>query len=55
MERVALPQLRLSRCEQCQDNGWGTCRMEGRCSTSDDFASVVDRLMAAHVCVPRAR
>ncbi|MGI6610059.1 MAG: flavodoxin family protein [Limnochordia bacterium] len=50
-ERVALPQLRVLRCEQCQDNGWGTCRTEGRCSTSDDFRSLVDKLMEADVCV----
>lgn len=36
-----LPTLKIERCRQCEDNGWGLCRSEGRCVIEDDFASVV--------------
>ena len=41
MERVFLPQLKLERCRQCQDDGWGLCRQEGRCVIEDDLAGLV--------------
>jgi multimeric flavodoxin WrbA len=36
-----LPRLKIERCRQCQDNGWGICRTEGQCVIDDDFASLV--------------
>ena len=48
---VYLPTLRLERCRQCEDNGWGLCRKEGRCIIADDFAGVADRLRAADAAV----
>jgi multimeric flavodoxin WrbA len=33
-----LPTLKIERCRQCDDNGWGTCRSAGRCTIEDDLA-----------------
>ena len=46
-ERVFLPELRIERCRQCDANGWGLCRSEGRCVIEDDFAAVVEKLRGA--------
>ena len=46
-EQVFLPKLAIERCRQCDDNGWGICRTEGRCVIEDDFASIVDKIEAA--------
>jgi multimeric flavodoxin WrbA len=46
-----LPTLQIERCRQCDANGWGTCRSDGACVISDDFASVVERIRAADVVV----
>jgi len=46
-ERVFLPEVRIERCRQCDENGWGLCRSEGRCVIEDDFASVVEKLKVA--------
>ena len=37
-EALFLPQMTIERCRQCEDNGWGICRSEGRCTIGDDFA-----------------
>jgi multimeric flavodoxin WrbA len=50
-EAAFLPPLRLERCRQCDQNGWGLCRQEGRCVIDDDFAVLVDRLRAAEAAV----
>jgi len=47
IERAFLPTLQVERCRQCEDNGWGICRAEGRCVIEDDFAALVDRIRAA--------
>jgi multimeric flavodoxin WrbA len=46
-EEVFLPTLQIERCRQCEDNGWGICRSEGRCTIDDDFAAIVDKIRAA--------
>lgn len=46
-EQIFLPKLAIERCRQCDDNGWGICRSEGRCVIEDDFASVVDKIESA--------
>ena len=46
-EEIFLPRIRIERCRQCDENGWGACRSEGRCVIDDDFASVVEKLKAA--------
>jgi multimeric flavodoxin WrbA len=50
-ELIYLPTLKIKRCRQCNDNGWGTCRPEGQCVIEDDFISVVERIRAADVVV----
>jgi multimeric flavodoxin WrbA len=44
---ILLPPLKIERCRQCEDNGWGLCRREGRCIIADDFAGIVDRMRKA--------
>ena len=46
-EIVFLPPMRIERCRQCEDDGWGICRSEGRCVIEDDFASLVEKLKTA--------
>ena len=50
-ELVFLPTMKLERCRQCEADGWGICRSEGRCIIEDDFASLVEKLQAADVAV----
>ena len=47
VETIFLPALRIERCRQCEDNGWGLCRKEGRCVITDDFAGLVDKIRHA--------
>lgn len=47
VEQVFLPEMNIERCRQCEDNGWGLCRTEGRCIIEDDFAGLVKRIRAA--------
>ena len=49
--RVFLPEAKVRRCRQCEDNGWGLCRSEGRCVIDDDFASLVEQLRSSDVAV----
>ena len=51
VETVFLPPLRTERCRQCDDDGWGLCRREGRCVVEDDFAAVADKVRSADVAV----
>lgn len=46
-----LPTLDIQRCRQCEDNGWGICRAEGKCIIEDDFASVANKLLASDLVV----
>lgn len=46
-ECVFLPALKIERCRQCDDNGWGLCKREGRCVIDDDFARLVEKIRAA--------
>jgi multimeric flavodoxin WrbA len=51
-EKAFLPVLRIERCRQCTESGWGTCKSEGRCViTEDDFAGTVGRIRAADLAV----
>ena len=51
VETVFLPALRIERCRQCDDNGWGLCRKEGRCVIEDDFAWLVDKVRGSDLAV----
>jgi multimeric flavodoxin WrbA len=50
-EVLFLTELKLERCRQCNDDGWGICRSEQRCIIEDDFASIVEKIKAADVLV----
>jgi multimeric flavodoxin WrbA len=50
-EVIFLTELKLERCRQCDPDGWGLCRKEGRCIIEDDFASLVAKVKAADVLV----
>lgn len=51
VEKVFLPIRKLEHCRQCDDNGWGLCRREGRCVIADDFADIVAKLRPAHAVI----
>jgi multimeric flavodoxin WrbA len=46
-ESVFLPERKIDRCHQCEDDGWGRCRTEGLCEIVDDFAGLVDKIKQA--------
>lgn len=50
-EHIFLPRMSVERCRQCDDNGWGICRTEGKCIIADDFAMIVDKIIAADAVV----
>jgi multimeric flavodoxin WrbA len=50
-EAIFLTEMKLERCRQCDADGWGLCRKEGRCIIDDDFASIAARVKAADVVV----
>ena len=50
-EQIVLPKMKIERCRQCEDDGWGICRTEGHCVIQDDFASIVDKLENANVAI----
>ncbi len=51
VEMVFLPTLKITRCEQCDERGWGTCRTAGQCSVADDFQGVVNKVRQADLVV----
>ena len=50
-EIVFLPQVKIERCRQCDQAGWGLCRQEGRCVIEDDLPALIERMRAADVVV----
>ena len=50
-ELVFLPAMKIERCRQCDEAGWGLCRSEGRCVIEDDFASLVRQIRSADAAV----
>ena len=50
-ESFFLPTLKIERCRQCDENGWGSCREKGRCVVEDDFAGIVEKIRAADAAV----
>jgi multimeric flavodoxin WrbA len=43
-DQIFLPQLKIERCRQCDDNGWGICRTQGQCVIEDDFQGIVEKI-----------
>ncbi len=50
-ECLFLPELAIERCRQCESDGWGLCRREGRCINDDDFPSIVEKIKSSDVIV----
>lgn len=50
-EVIFLTVKKLERCRQCEKDGWGLCRREGYCIIEDDFAGIVEKLLAADLVV----
>lgn len=48
---VLLPELKIERCRQCDANGWGTCRSEGKCVIEDDVHDLTALLKATDAAV----
>lgn len=48
---VYLPAGKYERCRQCDNDGWGICRSEGRCIIPDDLESLADEIRGADVVV----
>ncbi len=46
-----LPKLKIERCRQCEDDGWGICRSEGKCIIKDDLAALVEKIKASDAVV----
>lgn len=51
VERVFLPTMRIERCRQCDENGWGTCRSEGHCVIDDDLDLLIAKVREADAVV----
>jgi multimeric flavodoxin WrbA len=50
-ERFFLPEMRIERCRQCNEMGWGECRQKGSCVIEDDFAALVGKIREADAAV----
>jgi len=50
-EQFFLPKMRIESCRQCEDDGWGICRSEGRCVIDDDLAEMIVEIKAADAVV----
>lgn len=51
VEHILLPTFRIERCRQCEANGWGLCRAEGRCVIDDDLKTIKEKICAADLIV----
>ena len=51
VEKIFLTNLKIERCRQCEDNGWGICDTKGRCIIDDDFASLIKKITAVDIII----
>ena len=51
IERAFLPALKIERCRQCDDQGWGLCQKEGSCVIDDDMRCQVEKIREADAVV----
>ncbi len=49
--QACLPSLRIERCRQCEDTGWGLCRKAGCCVIDDDLDGLVGNIRQADIVV----
>jgi len=49
VDRLFLPAMRVERCRQCDERGWGTCIKEGHCCIPDDMDTIVNKIKSADV------
>jgi multimeric flavodoxin WrbA len=50
-ETVFLPTLKIERCRQCENSGWGICISDGKCVIEDDFALIAEKIQSADIVV----
>ncbi len=50
-EKIFLPNLKIERCRQCDENGWGICRTEGKCVIEDDLHKLIEKIKGADLIV----
>ena len=50
-ETVFLPHMKIERCRQCDELGWGDCREKGKCVIEDDIHSLLGRIRNADAVV----
>ncbi|MHB1001774.1 MAG: flavodoxin family protein [Armatimonadota bacterium] len=50
-ETVFLTDSNMSRCRQCNEDGWGNCRHEGKCIIEDDFQNIVESIRKSDAVV----
>lgn len=51
VEEVYLPDAAIESCRQCDLDGWGQCRREGRCIIEDDMPKIMDKMGRADAVV----
>ena len=47
VEAFYLPELKIERCRQCDEDGWGLCLKEGRCIINDDMQKLSEGIKKA--------
>ena len=47
VEKLFLPHMNIERCRQCNEDGWGLCRNEGRCVIEDDLSLIEQKIQEA--------
>lgn len=51
VESAFLPTLKIERCRQCDDKGWGECKSKGRCVIEDDLHNLLEKIESADAVV----
>jgi len=51
VKTVFLPSMSIERCRQCNDDGCGICRSEGKCVIEDDSAGLPEQIRSADATV----
>jgi len=43
-EKIFLTEKNLQYCRQCNEDGWGKCKVEGYCIIKDDFSDIAEKI-----------